>query len=87
MQLVVTSYMLIHICSEAREYFDTRSQVRMNLGLEHVFVVSGNLLNYVYLNLGKIFTRDSLINAIKMATTFLFFIQLFLKINYSVHMK
>lgn len=86
MQLVVTSYMLIHICSEAREYFDTRSQVRMNLGLEHVFVVSGNLL-YVYLNVGKIFTRDSLINAIKMATTFLFFIQLFLKINYSVHMK
>lgn len=86
MQLVVTSYMLIHICSEAWEYFDTRSQVRMNLGLEHVFVVSGNLL-YVYLNVGKIFTRDSLINAIKMATTFLFFIQLFLKINYSVHMK
>lgn len=88
--LATGSYMLIHVCSEAWEYFTRlnfniclQHLLRVNLGLEHVLAESGNS-KYMYFYLDKIFTRDSVVNIFRLArtTTFLCYIQFFLKLQY-----
>ena len=70
------SYMLIHVCSESTS-LDCQYQGRLNLGLEHGFVVNGNSLQ-MYFYILKIFVRDSLVHIFGIAPTFLLYIQFFL---------